>query len=72
MAKRLISLREFDELEGLVERHRGLVERLELLEADAAAFDVPAQGALELSQRADAVKHELAEVLGRILERVRQ
>jgi len=56
MTRRLISLREFAELEGLVKRHRSLLERLELLEADAAAFDVPAQGALELSRKADTVR----------------
>lgn len=36
MAKRLVSLREFDELEGMVDRHRGLLERLEQLERAAA------------------------------------
>lgn len=35
MAKRLISLSELDEIEGLVERHRKLEERLEANEADA-------------------------------------
>lgn len=71
MAKRLISLREFDELEGLVERHRGLLERLEQLERDAAAFDTPAQDVLALSRKADAVRRELADVLELLLERAR-
>lgn len=44
MAKRLISLRE---------------------------FDVPAQGALELSHKADAVRRELAGLLEQVLARVR-
>ena len=69
---RLITLREPDELEGLVARHRALTERLEQLERDAAAFDIPAQGVLELSRKADAARRELADVLGRLLERVRR
>lgn len=72
MAKRLISLRELDELEGLVARHRGLTERLEQLERDAAAFDTPAQGVLGLSRKADAARRELAGVLEGWLERVRR
>jgi cell division septum initiation protein DivIVA len=44
MAKRLISFRELDDIEGLVEHHRKLQERLEALEADAAQFDTPVQG----------------------------
>lgn len=71
MAKRLITLRELDELEGLVARHRALTERLEGLERDAATFDTPPQGVLELSRRANAVRRELAEVLGGLLERVK-
>lgn len=46
MAKRLIGPREFEELEGLVERRRGLLERFELSEAetfDALALDVLVQ-----------------------------
>ena len=61
-----------DELEGLVARHRGLTERLEQLERDAAAFDTPAQGVLELSRKADAARLELAEVLERLLARVKR
>ena len=72
MAERLITLRELDELEGLVARHRALTERLELLERDAVAFDTPAQGVLELSRKADAARRELAEVLGGLLERVKR
>ncbi len=72
MAGRLITVREFDELEGLVARHRALAERLEQLERDAAAFDTPAQGVLELSRRADAVRRELVEVLERLLGRVKR
>lgn len=49
MAKRLISLSELDEIEGLVEHHRKLQERLEALEGDAAQFDTLVQGALELT-----------------------
>jgi hypothetical protein len=36
MAKRLINLRELDDIEGLVEHHRKVQERFEALEADAA------------------------------------
>ena len=72
MAKRLITVREFDELEGLVVRHRALTERLEQLERDAVAFDAPPQGVLELSRKADAARRELAEVLGGLLERVKR
>lgn len=72
VAERLITAREFDELEGLVARHRGLAERLEQLERDAAAFDTPAQGVLELSRKADAARLELAEVLERLLARVKR
>ena len=38
MARRLISLRELDEIEGLVEHHRKVQERIEAAEADAAQF----------------------------------
>lgn len=71
MARRLISLRELDEIEGLVEHHRQLQERLETLEADAAQFDMPVQGTLELSRRAERIKHELVALLGQIATRVR-
>lgn len=72
MAGRLITVREFDELEGLVARHRALAKRLEQLECDAAAFDTPAQGVLELSRRADATRLELAGALERLLLRVKR
>ncbi len=71
MAKRLISLPELDDIEGLIEHHRKLQERIEVLEADAAQFDIPAQGALELVQKANGVRGELASVLGRLLARVK-
>lgn len=72
MAKRLISFRELDEIEGLVEHHRQLQERLEALEADAAQFDTPVQGALELSRKADELRRELVTLLERIMARVKR
>ncbi len=48
MAKRLISLSELDEIEGLVEHHRKVQERIEAAEADAVQFHIPVQGTLEL------------------------
>ncbi len=72
MAKRLISLRELDEIEGLIEHHRKLQERIEVLEADAAQFDVPAQGTLELAQKANELKRDLVALLAGILARVRE
>ncbi len=71
MAKRLISLRELDEIEGLVEHHRKLQERLEALEADAAQFDTAAPGVLELSRKADELRRELVTLLERIMARVK-
>lgn len=71
MAKRLISFRELDEIEGLVEHHRKLQERIEYLEADAAQFDTAAQGVLELGQKADELRRELATFLERVLARVK-
>jgi cell division septum initiation protein DivIVA len=71
MAKRLISFRELDDIEGLVEHHRKLQERLEALEADAAQFDTPVQGTLELSRRADELRRELVTLLERIVARVK-
>ncbi len=44
MAKRLISFEELDEIEGLVEYHRKVQERIEALEIQAAQFDTPVQG----------------------------
>jgi hypothetical protein len=72
MARRLISFRELDEIEGLVEHHRKLQERLEAAEADAAQFDTPLQGTLELSRKADELRRELAALLERVLVRVRR
>ena len=71
MAKRLISLAELDEIEGLVERHRKLQERIETLEADAAQFDTPTQVVLELGQKANELRRELARVLEGLLARVK-
>ena len=59
MARRLISLAELGRVEGLVERHRTLQERLESPEADAAQFDTSAQGVLELCQKANELRLEL-------------
>lgn len=56
MAKRLISLHELDDIEGLVEHHRTVQERIEATEADAAQFDTPVQGTLELGQKANRLK----------------
>ncbi len=72
MAKRLISFRELDEIEGLIEHHRKLQERIEYLEADAAQFDTAARGMLELSQKADELRRELATLLEQVLARVKQ
>ena len=71
MAKRLISFGELDDIEGLIEHHRKLQERIEALEADAAQFDIPAQGALELARKANGVRGELALVLEGLLARVK-
>lgn len=72
MAKRLISLRELDEIEGLVERHRKLQERLEALEAEAAEYDTAAQGVLELGLKTDELRRELAALLEQILTRIKR
>lgn len=72
MAKRLISLRELDEIEGLVERHRKLQERLEALEAEAAEYDTAAQGVLELGRKTDELRRELAALLEQILTRIKR
>jgi len=71
MAKRLISSNELDEIEGLVEHHRKVQERIEAFEADAAQFDTPVQGTLELGQKANSLKRELVTLLERILARVK-
>lgn len=71
MARRLISLAELDEIEGLVERHRKLQERIEHLEIDAAQFDTTPQGVLELGRKADELRRELAGLLERMLARVK-
>jgi cell division septum initiation protein DivIVA len=71
MAKRLISLRELDDIEGLVEHHRKVQERIEALEADAAQFDTPVQGTLELVQKANSLKWDLATLLESIVARVK-
>lgn len=71
MARRLISLAELDEIEGLVERHRKLQERIEVLETDAAQFDTTAQGVLEMGQKADELKRGLATLLEQLLARVK-
>lgn len=72
MAKRLISFRELDEIEGLIEHHRKLQERIEALEADAAQFDTPVQGTLELGQKANRLKHELVVLLESIAARIKR
>ena len=72
MAKRLISFRELDEIEGLVEHHRKLQERIEYLEADAAQFDTAAQGTLELVQKANRLKRELVVLLEGITARIKR
>lgn len=70
MSRRLISLGELDRIEGLVEYHRQLQERLEILEAAAAEFDTSAQGALELSRKADGPKRELIALLEQLRSRI--
>lgn len=71
MAKRLISLSELDEIEGLIEHHRKLQERIEALETQSAQFDTPAQGTRELAQKANGIKRQLTASLERILDRIR-
>ena len=72
MAKRLISLRELDDIEGLVEHHRKVQERIEAFEADAAQFDTPVPGALELVQKANRLKRELVGLLEGIAARIKR
>ena len=71
MAKRLISLRELDDLEEVIERRYRLQERLEMLEGEAAQFDSPVQGAPELAQKASQLKQELAASLEVIFTRLK-
>ena len=71
MAKRLISMRELDEIEGLVEHHRQLQERIEAMEADAAQFDTPVQGTLELSRKANGLRSDLVMLLEQLMTRVK-
>ena len=70
MAKRLIGLREMDALEGLVERHYLLQERLEGLEAEAAAYDLTPSGVAELSGSLEQVRLELKGLLEGIVLRL--
>ncbi len=70
MAERLIGFDELDRLEGLVEHHRQLQERLEVLEADVAEFDTSAQEILELSNKANGLKRELAAMLEKLYQRI--
>lgn len=70
MARRLIGLREMDALEGLVERHYRLQERLEELEAQAATFDLIPPGVAELSESLKGVKLELTDLLEGIVRRL--
>jgi cell division septum initiation protein DivIVA len=72
VAKRLISLRELDDIEGLVEHHRKLQERIEALEADAAQFDIPVQNTLELVQKANRLKRELVVLVEGIAARIKR
>jgi hypothetical protein len=71
MAKRLISFYELDDIEGLVEHHRKVQERIEAIEADAAQFDTPVQGTLEPVQKANGLKRELVTLLDRIVARIK-
>jgi hypothetical protein len=70
MAKRLISFSELDQIEGLVEHHRQLQARIEAAEANAAQFDTPAQGTLELARKAERLRRELATLLEGLAARV--
>lgn len=72
MAKRLISLRELDDIGGIAEHHRKVQERLEALEANAAQFDAPVQGTLELVQKANRLKCELVVLLEGIVARIKR
>lgn len=69
MAKRLISFNELDDIEGLVEHYRKVQERIKAVEADAAQYDTPVQGTLELSRKANDLKRNFITLLGRILAR---
>lgn len=71
MPKRLISSSELDNIEGLVEHHRKLQERLEALEANAAHFDTPVQGTLELAQKANDLRRDLVTLLEEVVVRIK-
>ena len=71
MARRLISLEELDRLEGLLEQHRLLHERMETLERQAAQFDVMDPGVHELERRSQGLKRELTRLLEQLLDRVK-
>lgn len=60
------------EIEGLVEHHRKLQERIEYLEADAAQFDTAAQGVLGLSRKADDLRRALVVLLEGIAARIKR
>lgn len=47
-------------------------KRLGALETDAAQFDAPTQGVLELNQRAAEMRRELVELLEKIPERIKK
>lgn len=47
-------------------------ERLEAREADAAQFDTPVQGTLELVQKANYLKRELVMLLEGIVGRIKR
>lgn len=72
MAKRLISVRELDDIEGLVEHRRKVQERIKAIEADAAQFDTPVQGTLELVEKVNSLKRELVTLLESIMARVKE
>jgi hypothetical protein len=72
MAKRLISLSELDEIEGVDEHHRQLQERIEAVEADAAQYDTPVQGTLELIQKANRRKRKLVVLQEGVAARIKR
>ena len=70
MARRLISLEELDRLEGLIELHRLLQERMETLERQAAQFDAMDPGVHEIERRSQGLKRELTRLLEQLLDQV--